>query len=168
MNDARREELRQDREHLARAAGLARVEYPELAVPESRHCVAGRTRLHYLDWGTAGRPPALFLHGGCLTAHTWDLVCLALRGERHCLALDQRGHGDSEWSPEADYRFEAHQHDLRAWISGLGCQRPVLVGQSLGAINALQYARVHGRELAGIVLVDVAPGVQRSIGAQRI
>jgi esterase len=154
--------------HLERVAQLAGVRYSELALPRSRHCLAGRMRLHYLDWGSAGRPHALFLHGGCLTAHTWDLVCLALRTERHCLALDQRGHGDSEWSPEVDYRFEAHQKDLRAWIAELGCERPVLVGQSLGAINALLYAHAHASELAGVVLVDVAPGVQRSIGAQRI
>jgi pimeloyl-ACP methyl ester carboxylesterase len=158
----------EDLAHLERAAGLAGVAYPELVLPRSRHCLAGRMRLHYLDWGNAGRPHTLFLHGGCLTAHTWDLVCLALRSELHCLALDQRGHGDSEWSPEVDYRFEAHQRDLGAWIAELGCERPVLVGQSLGAINALMYARAHARELAGVVLVDVAPGVQRSVGARRI
>ena len=164
MSTSRQDDL----EHLERVARLAGVAYPELVLPESRHCLAGRMRLHYLDWGRAGRPHVLFLHGGCLTAHTWDLVCLALRGERHCLALDQRGHGDSEWSPEVDYRFEAHQRDLRAWISELGCERPLLVGQSLGAINALLYARAHASELAGVVLIDVAPGVQRSVGAQRI
>jgi pimeloyl-ACP methyl ester carboxylesterase len=154
--------------HLERASRLADVEVPELVLPESRHCLAGRMRLHHLDWGTAGLPPALFLHGGCLTAHTWDLVCLALRAERHCLALDQRGHGDSEWSPEVDYGTEAHQRDLAAWIGALGCRRPVLVGQSLGALNSLLYARSHGAELAGVVLVDIAAGVQHSIGAQRI
>jgi pimeloyl-ACP methyl ester carboxylesterase len=157
-----------DLDHLARAASLAGVRYSELALPQSRHCLAGRMRLHYLDWGTAGRPPVLFLHGGCLTAHTWDLVCLALRDQGHCLALDQRGHGDSEWSPEVDYRFEAHLRDLDAWIEELGCARPVLVGQSLGATNALLHARAHASELAGVVLVDIAPGVQHSVGARRI
>jgi pimeloyl-ACP methyl ester carboxylesterase len=154
--------------HLERASRLAGVEAPEIVLPESRHCLAGRMRLHHLDWGTAGRPAALFLHGGCLTAHTWDLVCLALRGERHCLALDQRGHGDSEWSPEADYRFTAHQDDLAGWLAALGCRRPVLVGQSLGAINALYWARSHSADLAGIVLVDVAVGTHTSIGVKRI
>ncbi len=154
--------------HLERVSRLADVAYEELVLPESRHSVAGRMRLHHLDWGTAGLPAALFLHGGCLTAHTWDLVCLALRRERHCLALDQRGHGDSEWSPEADYRISAHQADLAGWIAALGVSRPVLIGQSLGALNALFHARTHAAELAGVVLVDIAAGVQHSVGAARI
>ena len=156
-------------EHLKQASVLAGMSPAEIVLPESRQCLAGRMRLHYLDWGVAGRPPLLFLHGGCLTAHTWDLVCLELRGERHCLALDQRGHGDSEWSPEVDYRPAAHLGDIDGWIAHLGCERPVLVGQSMGALNALLYAREHGERLAGIVLVDISLRVGPSnVGAARI
>ena len=61
----------------------------------------------------------LFLHGGGLNVHTWDLVCSSLKLERHCLALDQRGHGDSEWSPEMDYGFETHAADVEALARGL-------------------------------------------------
>jgi len=61
-------------------------------------------RLHYLDWGNNHLPPMLFLHGGALTAHTWDLVCLALREEYHCLALDQRGN---------EYRVEVDRPNAR-------------------------------------------------------
>jgi len=140
----------------------------ELVLPRERQCIAGRTRLHYLDWGTAGRPPLLLLHGGCLTAHTWDLVCLTLRDRHHCLALDQRGHGDSEWSPEGDYGPAAHRADIEAWIGELGCERPVLVGQSMGALNALEYARAHSPELGGIVLVDIGVRAHHSVGVARI
>jgi pimeloyl-ACP methyl ester carboxylesterase len=154
--------------HLREASRLAVMDVDEVVLPADRQCIAGRTRLHYLDWGTAGRPPLLFLHGGCLTAHTWDLVCLALRGTRHCLALDQRGHGDSEWSPEADYHPAAHLRDVEGWTAHLGCERPVLVGQSMGALNTLQFARTHGDRLAGIVLIDIAPGAHASPGAARI
>jgi pimeloyl-ACP methyl ester carboxylesterase len=48
-----------------------------------------------------------------LNAHTWDLVSLALRPEWRCVALDQRGRGDSEWSPELDYAVETHARDVR-------------------------------------------------------
>src|SRR5689334_5220570 len=59
---------------------------------------AGRVRndgldLAYLDWGGDG-PTGIFLHGGSLTAHTWDLVCAALSPRIRCVALDLRGHGD--------------------------------------------------------------------------
>src|SRR5262245_32909646 len=101
----------QELEHLQLAVTLAGVEVP-VSLPSSHHLVVGGLRLHYLDWGTAGRPPIVFLHGGALTAHTWDVVCLALRSEYRCLALDQRGHGDSEWSPVMDYGADAHRDDL--------------------------------------------------------
>ena len=52
------------------------------------HVLVDGLRLHYLDSGGRSRPPLLFLPGGCLTAHTWDLVCLALRREFHGVARD--------------------------------------------------------------------------------
>jgi pimeloyl-ACP methyl ester carboxylesterase len=116
--------------------------------------------LHYLDWGTDGRPPILFLHGGGLTAHTWDLVCLALRHSHRCLALDQRGHGDSGWSPHGDYGPEAFVSDIEALVDHLELDRPVLVGQSLGGINALSYAVRHADELTALVVVDAGPQVR--------
>src|SRR5262245_1878470 len=88
----------EDLAHHRSAAELAGLEIPEFVAPEHHDVVLGGLRLHYLDWGTAGHPPALFLHGGGQTARTWDLCCLALRPELRCIALDQRGHGDSEWS----------------------------------------------------------------------
>src|SRR5258708_7549841 len=80
------------REHLATTAIRAGFSYDEVVLPEDREVHTGRIRLHYLDWGNKHLPPMLFLHGGALTAHTWDLCCLALRDEYHCIALDQRGH----------------------------------------------------------------------------
>src|SRR5262245_31387120 len=93
----------EDRAHLRLAASLAGLALPRIRLPRARDYVVDRMRLRCLDWGTRGRPPVVFLHGGGLTARTWDLVCLALRDSFHCLAPDQRGHGDSEWSPELDY-----------------------------------------------------------------
>jgi esterase len=154
-------------EHLRLAAEVAGLEHVGVALPTDHHEVLGCMRLHYLDWGTAGRPPVLFLHGGGLTAHTWDLVCLPLRDSFNCLALDQRGHGDSEWSPGLDYGTDAHLRDLEALIAHLGLERPVLVGQSMGGLNALTYASRHSDSLAGLVVVDVTPDVQVE-GAQRI
>lgn len=155
------------REHLTLAAARAGLSFPELTLPEAHDVVLRRMRFHYLDWGTPGRPPILFLHGGGLNAHTWDLVCLGLRREHRCLALDQRGHGDSEWSPEMDYATESHVGDLEAFVDHLGLDRFVLVGMSLGGVNALAWAGRHGRRLAGLVLVDVGPEI-RMPGVQKI
>jgi pimeloyl-ACP methyl ester carboxylesterase len=148
------------RAHLELSAVTAGVGLPEIVLPSEHHLVLGRMRLHYLDWGTAGLPPVLFLHGGGLNAHTWDLLCAALRGQWHCLALDQRGHGESEWSPEMDYSTESHVGDLQAFLDALKLERLVLVGMSLGGINALAWAGKHSRRLAGLVLVDVGPEIR--------
>ena len=155
------------REHLTLAAAKAGVTFPELVVPHAHDVVLRRMRFHYLDWGTAGRPPILFLHGGGLNAHTWDLVCLSLRLDHHCLALDQRGHGESEWSPEMDYTIESQVGDIEAFVDHLRLERFVLVGMSLGGANGLAWAGRHSERLAGLVLVDVGPET-RAAGAQKI
>jgi esterase len=123
-------------------------------------------RFHYLDWG--GREhPVLFLHGGGLNAHTWDVVALMMRERYRCIALDQRGHGDSEWSPVIDYRTGTQVGDVEGFVDLLGLDHPVLVGQSMGGLNAIGYATRHSDRMKGLVVVDVGPEVNPA-GAQRI
>jgi esterase len=112
--------------------------------------------------------PVVFLHGGGLNAHTWDIVCLALREEHHCYALDLRGHGDSEWSPAMDYSLGAHLRDLEAFADHLGTVRFFLVGQSLGGIIGISYASRHPRRLAGLVAVDSGPFAGSPAGIDRL
>jgi pimeloyl-ACP methyl ester carboxylesterase len=153
--------------HLELAAAVAGIEVEELVLPARHHVVVDGLRLHCLDWGGGAATPVLFLHGGCLTARTWDLVCLALRTERRCLALDQRGHGDSEWSPALEYGTDAHVRDVVGVLDHFGVGRAVLVGQSMGALNAVALAAGHPDRVAGVVAVDVAPRVDAE-GTQRI
>ena len=83
------------------------------------------------------------------------------------MALDQRGHGESEWSPEMDYATESHAEDLDAFADHVGLERFVLVGMSLGGANALAWAGSHSERLAALVLVDVGPEV-RQAGVRKI
>ena len=152
---------------LRTASGLADLTVPEFVLPEDHDVILRRMRFHYLDWGTTGRPAILFLHGGGLTAHTWDLVCLALRQDYHCLALDQRGHGDSEWSPEMNYSIDAHSEDIEAFVDRMGLDRFAIVGMSMGGNNAIGYCGRHGARVGAFVLVDVGPEV-RLEGVRRI
>ena len=155
------------REHLTLASAKAGLTFPELALPDAHDVILRRMRFHYLDWGTPGRPPVVFLHGGGLNAHTWDLVCLSLRRERHCFALDQRGHGESEWSPVMDYTTESQVSDLEAFVDHLKLDRFVLAGMSLGGVNALAWAGRHSARLAGLVIIDVGPEI-RTAGVEKI
>ncbi len=154
-------------EHLELIADHAGLKPLEIVLPESHHIVVHRMRFHYLDWGAAGRPPILFLHGGGLNAHTWDVICLMLRREYHCLALDQRGHGDSEWEPTADYSHESQVRDVEGFIDKLELRRPLIVAHSMGGFAALGYALKHAARLCGLVLVDVGPELNLS-GSRRI
>jgi pimeloyl-ACP methyl ester carboxylesterase len=152
---------------LLEAASLADVEYEEAALPADRELTASGLKVHLLDWGNEGRPPILFLHGGTLTAHTWDLVCLALRADYHCLAYDLRGHGDTGWAADGDYSLEAHRADLEAVVQQLGLERFILVGMSLGGTTSLAYAGKRPETLSRLVLVDTGPETH-AVGRRRI
>jgi len=153
-------------EHLALAARISGVEV-EIVLPESKEIARERMRLHYLDWGTAGRLPIVFLHGAALNAHTWDVVCLILRRQHHCYALDQRGHGDSAWAENADYSGDAHRGDIEAFVDHLGLDQFVLVGHSMGGFNSFNYAFHHNHRLTALVMVDAGPSILTK-GAPRI
>jgi esterase len=152
-------------EHLKMTVEVSGVEVSDISLPEDRHIKVGNLRLHYLDWGNEDAPPLVFLHGGALTAHTWDVVCLALRDRYHCLALDQRGHGDSDWAD--DYGPDRHCEDITGFVEQLGVGRTVMVGQSMGGLNSIVFAGHGSDRLAGLVIVDVGPELNLS-GTARI
>ena len=154
-------------DHLKTTAVRAGFSFGEVVLPSDKTVLVDKLRFRYLDWGTEGLRPILFLHGGALTAHTWDLCCLALRDEFHCIALDQRGHGDSDWAPDADYSIAAQREDVRGFVDELGLDRFVLVGMSMGAINALAFAVNYVEKLSALVLIDAGPEVRRR-GSSRI
>ena len=154
-------------EHLRATSQRAGFSFDEVVLPREMIASIGGLRFRYLDWGSEGLRPVLFLHGGALTAHTWDLCCLALRDSFHCIALDQRGHGDSDWAPDADYSIAAQREDIKGFVDELGLPRFVLVGMSMGAINALAFAIHYPQRLSALVLIDAGPEVRRP-GSRRI
>jgi non-heme chloroperoxidase len=106
--------------------------------------------------------------GGGQTRHAWGGTAgaLAARGW-YALALDLRGHGESDWARDGDYRLEAFVADLRAVAAAL-VHRPVVVGASLGGLAALvAEGEAEGPVAAALVLVDIAPQVQPA-GVDRI
>jgi pimeloyl-ACP methyl ester carboxylesterase len=114
-------------------------------------------RLHWLDWGHATRPALVFLHGAGLSAHTWDLVCLNMRDDYHCVALDQRGHGLSDGA--FSFGVEEPRADIRGVVEALSLEKPVFVGMSVGGNNLIAYAGAHASDMAGAVFVDICPTV---------
>lgn len=130
--------------------------------PEDRWADLNGIRFHYLDWGNPHLPHLVMLHGGSLTAHTWDMTALLLRDRYHIVALDQRGHGDSGWTPEAQIdadNSELMLQDTAAFVGHLGYDHLVLCGHSMGAHNAIRYAADYPERLDALIIVDVGPAV---------
>jgi esterase len=112
-------------------------------------------QFHYRDWGDAGAPVLLLQHAYTSHARSWDTFARSVRSEYRVLALDLRGHGETAWSPE--YRPELLVEDIAALKSALALQRFSLVGCSIGAHSAYQYAALHPEDVERLVLVEVNP-----------
>jgi len=120
------------------------------------------TRLHALHWGGEDRrgprgSPAtvVLLHGGGANAHWWDHVAPRLAERFRVVALDFRGHGDSD-HPDETY-VGAFDDDLVALLEHLDVPRVALVGHSMGGRVALDHAARHD-DVAAVVAVDVSRG----------
>ncbi|HET7876091.1 MAG TPA: alpha/beta hydrolase [Methylomirabilota bacterium] len=119
--------------------------------------------LRALEWGAPGRPGLCLLHGGSAHAHWWDRVAPAFADRYHVLALDQRGHGESEWptppSGSTSYATEAFVGDLLGVMGVLGWERMALVGHSMGGHNAMAFGAWHPEHLWALVVVDSRPSI---------
>ena len=125
--------------------------------PQDKHIEADGPRLHYLDWGNSGARPMVLLHGLQDSARSWDYFAANMRSDYHVLALDQRGHGDSQWADEDRYRLRDCIGDVEALVGQLGLSDMVLVGHSAGGRNAFIYAINHPELLRALVVVDIDP-----------
>src|SRR4051794_8664007 len=108
-------------------------------------------KLHYLDYGTAGRPPMVCVHGGQAHAHWFDFVAPGLTPDFHVYALDLRGHGNSEWADPSTYSFETYAADINAFLEKLDLKDVVLVGHSMGGMVSLLYAATHPGRVSKLI-----------------
>src|SRR2546422_9313632 len=97
-------------------------------------------RFHYTEWGAPTSPALVMLHGVTGHARTWDEEAAALATRYRVLALDQRGHGDSEPATDCDYTVAAMSADLTAFADALDLARVSIVGRSMGGRGAIAFA----------------------------
>ncbi|MXO86148.1 alpha/beta fold hydrolase [Altererythrobacter aurantiacus] len=113
--------------------------------PTSQSFISQRLRLHYVDWGKydengKAKPPLVLVHGGRDHARSWDWVAEQLRDDWHVVAMDHRGHGDSEWVSDGNYSSGDMVYDLAQFVHQLDVGPVTIVAHSMGGNVALRYA----------------------------
>lgn len=127
-----------------------------MSEPRSRF-FAGSPRLHYLEWNPCGRRTIVFLHGNSANAWWWQWVAERMPPEFRLVALDQRGHGDSEWASPPAYKPDDYAGDLSRFIAGTcNGELPLVVGHSMGGLGVLAFATRYPGNARGAVVIDVA------------
>jgi pimeloyl-ACP methyl ester carboxylesterase len=111
-------------------------------------------RVHYLDYGTAGSPAVLCVHGAGANAHWFDFVAGGLSADYHVLAVDLPGHGDSRWADPAAYTIQRYAAAIAEMVELLDLREFTLIGHSMGGTISLVYAAEHPGRAARLIVVD--------------
>ncbi|MER6216666.1 alpha/beta hydrolase [Streptomyces sp. NPDC001674] len=125
--------------------------------PERAALVVGGRRLSFLDFGGSGRP-LLALHGHFGDGRTFAPLASELCGSWRVIALDQRGHGLSDSAP--DFSRAGYVEDAAAVLGHLGIRRAVVLGHSLGGVNAYQLAAWIPGLVEALVVEDIGVEVE--------
>ncbi|MSQ40256.1 MAG: alpha/beta hydrolase [Dehalococcoidia bacterium] len=123
---------------------------------QEQYVIVNNLKLRYLDWGASERPAMVCLHGHGLGAHIWDEFAEAMAPYYHVYALDQRGHGGSQWAADG-YDRDRFVEDLGRFLDALGIFKATLVGHSMGGWNSLLYASSSPGRVERVILVDIGP-----------
>ena len=144
---------------LYEAAREAGVTFSKEWIPVSKIVHANNLNFRYLEWGNPDNPIILMLHGFAQQAHSWDFVALSFADRYRIIALDQRGHGDSDWAVDGDYTPDAQEKDIAAIVKKLDLKDIILFGLSMGGRNAFTYAAKNPEQIKGLIVVDSAPEI---------
>jgi esterase len=146
---------------LALAAGVAHAQ------PVDRNITVNGLRIHYLEWGSAGKRPLILLHGIARVAHTFDHLAPHFSKDHHVIAVDMRGHGDSAWDPQGAYLVEDYVRDIEGLVAQLKLRNIVLWGNSTGGRVAQVFAGSHRELVSAVIVEDVGPERPPAISNRR-
>ena len=131
-------------------------------------------RLHYRDYaGDTSRPPIICIPGLTRNARDFKAVAARLAGDWRLICVDLRGRGESDHARDAaDYSPPIYVRDLEELIAGLGLERFILFGTSLGGLLTMLLAHNDramndSSRIAGALLNDIGPEIERE-GLDRI
>ncbi len=115
--------------------------------------------LAYQEWDMSqgDKPTIITLHGFGVSGHMYDEFSRRYQDTARIINLDQRGHGDSEISEVGNYQRSAFVSDVEGLRIHLGLQNFILVGHSMGGLNAIEYAASFPQHVTGLIVVDAGP-----------
>jgi 2-(acetamidomethylene)succinate hydrolase len=104
----------------------------------------------------------IFLHGVTANASVWDPVLLALQDTFHVIAIDQRGHGQSD-KPTSVYGSADFARDALQLVETVAGAPAIIVGHSLGARNSIVAATTQPELVAGVVAIEFTPFIEKEV-----
>jgi esterase len=125
--------------------------------PIDRFVTVNGLRIHYLDWGNETKPPMIMLHGIGRVAHTFDHIAPHFAPSYHVMAVDMRGHGDSDWDPKGAYLVEDYTKDIEGLAVQLRLRNITIWGNSTGGRVAQVFAGLHPELVSAVISEDVGP-----------
>jgi len=126
-------------------------------IPQKKSISIDGRALSYRAWGIENHHCLLLLHGFLGNGRIWGDFASELCQHYYILALDQRGHGDSDWADDGAYGIDDHFVDLVGITDQLGLKELILIGHSMGGRNALLFAACCPEKIKGLILVDTRP-----------
>jgi pimeloyl-ACP methyl ester carboxylesterase len=113
--------------------------------------------LHYLEWNPTAHRTLLLLHGNCANAWWWRPMAEALAvANLRLLALDLRGHGNSQWVRPPAYAPTDYADDVVRLIEGARAEGAIAVGHSMGGIAVLALASRYPGLVRAVAVIDIA------------
>jgi haloacetate dehalogenase len=131
---------------------------PEPPGLEHAHTTVNGVSLHYVQAGSPSAKPVILLHGFPQSWVMWRFVLPELSRAYRVIAVDLRGYGDSAKPPgEAGYDKGTMAADIRALVSQIGLESPLLIGHDRGGRVARRYALDYPDALSAAALLDILP-----------
>jgi len=131
--------------------------------PVDRFVTVNGLRIHYVDWGNSSAKPLLLIHGPDRVARTFDHLATHFASRFHVIAVDMRGHGDSDWDPAGRYLVEDHASDAAGLVRQLALRDITVWGNSTGGRVAQVLAGMHPEFVSRVISEDVGPERPRQI-----
>jgi pimeloyl-ACP methyl ester carboxylesterase len=125
---------------------------------------AGGPKLHLSEW--AGKEgDCILVRGFGEGSYIWNDLARRLSPSTRVMAIDLRGHGESDWDENSKYSTRVHADDVISVIEAVKITRFILVGHSLGAEIALRITSLWPQRVAGLVLADFGIDVDPQMSA---